>query len=70
MALLSTSVPEPDLVIPYVELPSVMFPETVSWVPATSKMLFAPNVISPAKLDVPVEVAIVPPSFVMASAVE
>jgi len=49
---------------------SCITPETVNSVPSTLNIESAPSVITPAKEDVPVDVAIVPPLFVIASVVE
>lgn len=64
--LFSTVLPVPSKASPKV-LP-VTTPLSVSCVPVTFRALLAPSVTAPDKLLVPVEVAMVPPFRVMASA--
>ena len=63
-------VPAPVLSISYPFDPSPIAVEIVSCVPSTSIVEFAPNVITPARAEVPVDVLKVPPLLVIASVVE
>ena len=60
------NLPVPDLVKP--KLVPEITPESVSCVPATFTVLFAPKATVPLRLDVPVLVASVPPLIVSGSA--
>ena len=67
---LRTKIPAPCLVMPYPFDPSPIAVEIVSCVPATLITESSPNVITPARAEVPVDVLKVPPLLVIASVVE